>query len=254
MNIGHLWKGVLKFTKDNTSIILTVLAGTAVVGTVIFTIDGTVKAVRIADEAADEAGRELTKREIVEKVWKCYIPALLAATAAIACMVGATAVDLKKQAALASLYGASQKTLQEYKAKAAELIGGKDPEQKLFDAVASGHSDTATDASYTPIPSGKQYKVHDLFANREFYTNLSYVDIKAIENDLNYKMQNAGELYMSVNEVYDALGWEHIGTGNMAGFNAIHRVEFLLTWGSTDSGDPVLFFSFKNPPILSYDR
>lgn len=90
----------------------------------------TVKAVRIAD-GLDHIDRNTydvvspTKKEVVKACWKLYIPAALTATASTACLIGASSVNFKRNAAITAAYKLSETALAEYKDAVVETIGEK---------------------------------------------------------------------------------------------------------------------------------
>ena len=73
--------------------------------------------------------------ELVRTTWICYIPAAMTGTLSIACLIGASSVNIRRNAALAAAYSLSESALKEYQEKVIETIGEK-KEQEIRDAIA----------------------------------------------------------------------------------------------------------------------
>ncbi len=97
--------------------ILTVLGIVGVVGTAVTAVLATPKALAIIDyekrnrskehydaELDEWIGDALTKKEIVELTWRCYIPAALMGLSTITCIIGIHVMNRRNQASLASAY------------------------------------------------------------------------------------------------------------------------------------------------------
>ena len=105
--------------------ILTGIGIAGLVTTTIFAVKATPKALDLIAKAEEEKQEELTKLEAVKVAWKPYIPAAISGATSIACLIGATSVNAKRNAALAAAYKLSETALVEYKDKVIETIGEK---------------------------------------------------------------------------------------------------------------------------------
>ena len=84
--------------------------------------------IREAEEAGDELCRQvgrLKPMDMVKTAWKPYIPAAVTGVASITCLIGASSVNYRRNAALATAYKLSETALTEYKEKVVETIGEK---------------------------------------------------------------------------------------------------------------------------------
>jgi len=83
-----------------------ILTGIGIIGmitTTVMAVRATPKALILIDEKKKEEGSEaLTPIETVKTAWKCYIPAAVIGTASTFCLIGASAVNAKRSAVLAS--------------------------------------------------------------------------------------------------------------------------------------------------------
>lgn len=68
---------------------------------------------------------DLKPLEVVKAAWKPYIPAAITGSLSVACLVGASRVNFKRNAALATAYTLSEKVLKDYKDSVVETIGEK---------------------------------------------------------------------------------------------------------------------------------
>mgnify|MGYP001151712592 CR=1 FL=1 len=106
-----------------------ILTGIGVAGmgtTTILAVKATPKACLLVNDRKDELEVEkLPATELVKTTWKCYIPAAVTCGASIACLVGASSVNFKRNAALATAYKLSEAALSEYKDAVIETIGEK---------------------------------------------------------------------------------------------------------------------------------
>ena len=68
--------------------------------------------------------------------WKCYIPTAAFGLSTIACIMGANALNSRKQAALTSAYALINQSYKEYKDKLKELYG-EEAHNAIVDSIVS---------------------------------------------------------------------------------------------------------------------
>ena len=134
------FKKVIASAKDAVSRhspeILTGLGIAGMLTSTVLAVRATPKAVLLLEyEKSELETDKLSGVEVVKTTWKCYIPSAILATTSTACLIGASAVNSKRNAALATAYQLSQTALTEYKEKVVETIGEK-KEQSIRDKVA----------------------------------------------------------------------------------------------------------------------
>lgn len=89
MNIQQLLKSTGQIMKKHSPEILTGIGVAGMVATTIMAVKATPKAILLINEKEVELRAEkLTKKEVVQTVWKCYIPAAVTGVASIACIIG----------------------------------------------------------------------------------------------------------------------------------------------------------------------
>ena len=117
------------FLKKHSSTILTVISAGGVVATTVLAVKATPKALQLIEAKKVEVGLQpdtpLPTKEVVKATWKCYIPAATTGVLSATCIIGASRVNLRRNAALATAYKISETALSEYKEKVVETIGEK---------------------------------------------------------------------------------------------------------------------------------
>ena len=127
--VVKIGKKGIRFTKENSNAILTILAVMGFAVTAEELVRATIKAVKICEEKDIQDGKE-----IVRTVWKIYIPAagfFLITTVAI---IGNARLNAKKLATVTGLCAMNAKELKDFKDKAKEVIGPKKTE-KMVDEI-----------------------------------------------------------------------------------------------------------------------
>ena len=109
------------YLKKYSPVALSCVASVGVIVTVVTAIKATPKAVELvkADSRKNHDGDPYayTKKEAFMSAWKCYIPTAAFGLSTIACIMGANALNSRKQAALTSAYALINQSYKEYKDK-----------------------------------------------------------------------------------------------------------------------------------------
>lgn len=230
-----------------------ILTGIGIAGMITATILA-VKATPKALEAIDREKQELeadnlTPVETVKVTWKYYIPTVVTGSASIACIIGASSVNLRRNAALATAYKLSETALTEYRDKVVETIGEK-KEQTIREKIDKDHITQNPVSKNRVIVTGKgQTLCYDHISGRYFYSDIDL--IKRAINDLNRHITI--HMYQSLNEFYDELNLEHIGIGYDLGWNiddGIIDPEF--SSHLTEDGQPCLVLGYSVDPKYGF--
>jgi hypothetical protein len=265
-------KDILHFGKilggkflENSPIILTGAAVTGVISTGILAVKATPRALKILEEerrkrdeyekviARDGDGREiilakgdtLTNREVVQLVWKCYIPATGMCLGTIACIIGAHKVNQRRNAALMGLYSLSEVAFKEYKEKVAETIG-KVKEQRIRDEIDADHIKANPPNSAQVIFTGKgDVMCYDSLTGRYFRSDIE--KIRRTVNELNRRLMS--EMFLDLNDLYFELGIPTTKLGDELGFNLDDGLlEINFSSAITDDGQPCLVLNYEVVP------
>lgn len=258
----------------NSPTILTGMAVAGLVSTTIMGIRATPKAMSLIDDAVFDKYEEtvgenrddisfadwmeqengydwkdrantLSKKEVIKLCWKVYIPTALMAGVSIACIIGSNRISLRRNAALASLYGLTETAFKEYQAKVVETIG-KNKEIKVRDEIAADHVKRNPAGKNEIIFTGKGEVIcMDELSGRYFKSDIDKIN-KTI-NEMNYRLRH--ENFLSVNEFYDEIGLAHTSLGNDLGWG-IDKGEIEVSFSAqlTDSNEPCIVLNYKVNP------
>lgn len=232
--------------------ILTALGITGMIGTTVLAVKATPKALDLIENKKEELDKDkLTVVETVKATWKCYVPAAITCATSAACLIGASSVHTKRNAALATAYKLSESALIEYRDKVVETIGEK-KEQSVRDAIAKDHVEKNPVTNNEVIITDKGYTLcYDELSGRYFYSDIE--KIKKAANELNRQMLN--DMYVSVNELYYELGLEGTKLGEQMGWN-VDRGLIDLKFSATVSADdrPCIVLDYRVPPMYDYQN
>lgn len=255
LNVTKFIKNAQFVLSKHSPEILTGLGIAGMVTTTVLAVKATPKAMKICEaerlNLVNDYKDEPTKLDYVKACWKCYIPAAVTGTVSIACLVGASSVNVRRNAALATAYKLSETVLSEYKEKVVETIGEK-KEKTIKDAIAKDHVEKNPVKQNDIVITGKGDTLCcDKLFGRYFKSDID--KLKKIENDLNRRMRN--EDYISLNEFYYEVGLDSVDAGDYLGWN-IDRGYIELEFSSqlATDGTPCLVVSFLTPPRYDYNR
>jgi len=248
--ISNALKGAEKALKKHSPEILTGIGIAGMIATTISAVKATPKALRLIDEKEIQENKRLTTAEVVLTTWKCYIPAAVTGALSVACLIGASAVSLKRNAALATAYTISETALKDYREKAVEVVGEK-KEQAIRDAIAKDKlAGNPVDDKQIVMTGSGDTLCYDVLSGRYFKSDIEKIR-KAI-NDLNRDMLS--EQYVSLNDLYYAIGLPDIKLGNDLGWN-IDKGYIEVQFGShlAANGTPCLVLAYTVAPQYGYN-
>lgn len=226
--ISSVWKTVKTAVSHHSPEILTGVGIAGMVTTTVLAVQATPKAledIREYEEAVLRDHEKIKPIDVVKVAWKNYIPAAVTGTVSIACLIGASSVNARRNAALATAYTLSEKALTQYKEAVVETVGEK-KEREIRDTVAKNKVAKDPVNNKTIIYTGKGDSLfYDDTCSRYFKSNIDKIN-KAIL-DLNKRMRD--EMEISLNEFYYEIGLE----GN--------KVGDYLTWSIDDEYIDVTF-------------
>jgi hypothetical protein len=240
------------FSKNSPSI-LTGVAVAGLVTTTILAVRATPKALMLLDDEQDSRKREsingniepLTKKDIIKITWKLYLPSIATGITTIVCIVGANAVNLRRNAALASLYGLTEAAFKEYKSKVVETIG-RNKELKVRDDISADKIKSNPIGKNEVIITGKGDVIcYDSMSGRYFKSNIE--EIKKIVNELNRTL--ISDMFVSVNEFYDRIGLANTALGHLMGWDLDNGlVEISFSTQLTENDEPCLVLNYTVIP------
>ena len=219
-NVAKLLKDVKESLSKHSPELLTGIGIAGMITTTVLAVRATPKALSLIENKREElypdSTQKLTPVETVKTTWKCYIPAAVTGVTSVACLIGASSVNARRNAALATAYNLSATALSEYKEKVIETIGEK-KERDIRDKVAEERIKKEPVNNSAIIVSGNgNTRCFDSITKRRFTSDIE--QIKRVVNELNRRMIN-GEDYISLNELYYEFGLDGCDVGDDLGWN-----------------------------------
>jgi hypothetical protein len=251
-NLSNIAKSVRTAMKKHSPEILTGIGIAGMITTTMLAVRATPKALILIEEKKNEEGvDELTSVETIKTAWICYVPAAVTGALSVACLIGASSVNARRNAALATAYTLSESALKDYQEKVIEAIGEK-KEQSVRDAIAKGRIDRDPVSSREIIITEKGNTLcYDVISGRYFKSDID--KLKKAENELNRKMRD--EIYISLNEFYYEIGLNPTSIGYDLGWNIDHGyIDLRFSSQLADEGTPCLVIDYQVAPRYEYSR
>ena len=256
-SVAQITKNLGGVISKNSPHILTGLGCAGVLSTTILAVRATPLAIdaiethkkrlkRTWDGPADEI--QLSKRTIIELTWKYYIPTAVLGATTIGCIIGANTVNMRRNAALASLYAVSETAFREYKTKVVQELGAQ-KELKIRDEINRDHvTNNPIQGSNIIFTGNGDVLCLDKLSGQPFMS--SYETIRQKVNDLNYRLRN--EMTINLNEFYYELGLPEIGLGDLMEFNIEKGlIEPHYSSQLTPEGKPCLVIEYNVYPVYA---
>ena len=233
--------------------ILTGIGIAGMIGATFMAVKATPKALYLIETKKEETEvEELAPVETIKTCWKCYIPATLTTVLSAACLVGASTVSAKRNAALATAYSISEAALREYQEKVVEVIGEK-KEKAVRDAVAKNQieRDPVTKSEVVIIESNSNTLCYEPLSGRYFKSTIDKIKKAEIKLD----RQMIQEMYVSLNDFYWEIGLDETDLGDKMGWN-LSKGYMDLSFSSqlADDGTPCAVIVYGIPPVYDYQN
>ncbi|MGN1370918.1 MAG: DUF6353 family protein [Candidatus Coprovivens sp.] len=246
--INHVKTSVSQHSPE----ILTGLGITGMLSATVLAVKATPKALRlIEDKKEEENVDELTTKDVIKTCWRCYIPTAITTGVSVACLIGATSVNSKRNAVLATAYKLSENAFTEYKEKVIETIGEK-KEQEVRDKVAKEKIEKNPVKNNEVIITEKGNTLcYDAISGRYFKSDID--KIRKAENIINKKLMN--DMYCSLNEFYDLVGLPYTQLGFELGWNvndSLVEIEFSTQLSEDDT--PCIVVDYSVSPKYNYQH
>ena len=240
------------FMDKHSPEILTAMGIIGYITTTVSAVKATPKAVELINQKKEETGlNKLTIIDTIKVSWKQYLPSVIIGATSTACIIGASATNYKRNAALASAYALSESTLIRYKDKVIETIGER-KEREIQEKVSQDEvNKNKLDNKAIIVTSNGNTLCMDSFSGRYFKSDLE--SIKKAVNIVNRKLiyQN----YISLNEFYDEIGLDGIKNGEILGWNLDQGLmEPTFSTCLADNGQPCIVIDFTVAPRYDFDK
>lgn len=232
-----------------------ILTGIGIVGmgySVISAVRATPKAMMLVEDKKNELNvNHLTPKETFIAVWKPYLPSALSFAASSACIIGASAVNYKRNAALGAAYALSERTLIRYRDKVIDTLGER-KEREIRDKIAQDDVNNDQPSPKQIIVTAKGNTLcKDMISGRYFKSDIE--TIKQTINKLNRRLTY--DHYISLNEFYGELGLDDIKNGDLMGWNLDNGlIEPTFNACITEDDEPCIVFDVDISPKYDFDK
>ena len=250
-NLATIVASTRQFVSKRSPEILTGIGIAGMISTAVLAVKATPKAMELIEEKKREEWLDkLSPVEIVKVAWKPYIPAIVTCVTSTACLIGASSVSAKRNAALATAYKLSETALTEYREKVIETIGEK-KERTVRDKVAEERVKKNPVSKNEVIITGNGKTLcFDPISGRYFMCSIE--TIKRAENTLNKQMLHDISGYVSLNEFYDEIGLDHTSVGDDLGWNTDKIIDIDFSSQLNDNGEPSVVLDYLVAPKYDF--
>ena len=172
----------------------------------------TPEAVKLIEKKKEEKKDELTVTETVKTVWRCYLPSVIIFIVACVLIIGGQRISTRRAVAAATACSLYETQLKQYQEAAKEVLGDK-KEAEIRTQMARNEVTSRPPLSTDDIVSTGRGNAlfYDELSKRYFWSDPAYVD-KIFQN-LNFQLLD--EMYVSLNDYWDALGLPTTNPGNL---------------------------------------
>lgn len=239
---------VTGFAKRHSPEILTAMAVGGTGASAYFVAKATYKATPIIDnmKAAGAPGKEIFK-----KVAPLYAASGVSLASTVACIIGARVAGAQQVAAMSTLLASSQ--------AAAKEVWNQVEQRYGTDAVQEIKNDIAT-AKMNAIPTTENQIINtghgdtlfcDLFSGRYFRSSIECVKQAAL--DVQSRCVTSLDLWITFNDIYDALNVPCIKAGRNAYFGVENPFKWYFAYGPADNGEPCIVLDTEYEPT-TFDK
>ena len=250
--ITDVAKQVGSAVAKNSPAILTAVSVAGVVSTAVLAVKATPEAIDIlsSDEGQllldtnDDGEPFFKKTTVIKLTWRCYVPAAIMGASTIACVISATTIGMRRNAALLSVYTLTERALTEYQEKVIETLGEKKA-TAIRDDIAQDHlNHNPMQNNKVVITGGGDTLCYDEISGRYFRSDIE--KLRKAQNDLNHDLIN--EAWISLNHFYELIGLGPIKYGDEMGWLPDNLVELNFSARLADDNTPCIVLDYKIDP------
>lgn len=238
-----------ELTKHSPEILIG-LGVAGLLGTTILAVRETPKVLKLLDKKKEELDVEkLSVKDTVKTVWKNYIPCAVLAVTSVACIVGASNISARRNAALAAAYAIGNKAFSDYKEEVINLLGEekeKEIKEKVADRLLKENPVTSKEVIIT---DNNEHLCYDEITGRYFKSSQN--KIKEAQNIINDRLRD--EMWVSLNDLYYELGLPNVRVGDDLGWNVDDGyLDIILSSRIAEDGTPCLTLDYAVGPRYDY--
>lgn len=257
--MNPIFERIGKCVEDNLPKILTAAAIGGAIGTTLFAVNATRKAVKAVESKEAEKQEPLTKKEVVKETWKYYVPTAISLGLTVASCACAQHENTKRNAIVTAALTMSETALHELKETTREVIGEKKAEE-IENKAAIKHAETVVQEK-PEVLSDCEFTGHgnarfmDGFG-RTFYCSTNWID--HCLNELDNRMGAGQDEYCNWNDLLYLLGLQTTEFGEFLGWNSLRDGSLYQNRKYvpvlSEDGNQTLILTFRTPPHSNYTR
>lgn len=215
-------KDILSWLKKHTSTLLCIASAGGLVMTAVLAAKSTPKAMDILKKRQSDKGEELTPIEKARAVFPCYVPAVVAGAASIACIFCANVLNKKQQASLVGAYALLNNQYRRYTDKVKDICG-EDTHKAVLNAIAVEQADDTPVNAYAITGRLSSFEdddeerrlFYDAYSQRYFESTVSHVLQAEYHVNRNYSLGSD----VTLNDFYLFLGIDKVNGGDDIGWS-----------------------------------
>lgn len=248
----NLVRNLQRFAIQNSPTILTSIGVVGTISTVVLTARSTVRAIRMMDERFTIIRQETygppSKREVVELVWREFVPPAAVGAVTLAAIIGANHIGGRRAAAFATAYKLSEKMAEEYRQKVVDTIG-REKEDLLRGELAQDRIGRVPGVETIILGEG-EVVFYDEWSGRAFKKTID--EVSHAVNQINYQINQSW--CASLSDFYDLLGLPKTRVSDDYGWNSDELLEPYYSSCLLEDGRPARSISFNVQPFQNYSK
>lgn len=236
-------------TKHSPEILIG-LGVAGLLGTTVLAVRETPKVLKLLENKKKELDVDkLSVKDTVKTVWKNYIPCAVLAVTSVACIVGASNISARRNAALAAAYAIGNKAFSDYKEEVINLLGeekDKEIRERVADKLLKENPVTSKEVIIT---DNNEHLCYDEITGRYFKSSQN--KIKEAQNVINDRLRD--EMWVSLNDLYYELCLPNVRVGDDLGWNIDDGyLDIILSSRIAEDGTPCLTLDYSIGPRYDY--
>ena len=249
-DLKQLFRLSENFIMKNSPTIMTALGASGLIATAVLASKATLHAESIIDRASSYENPPETNVDKFKLVWKEYIPTVIVGSLSVACIISSNSVNLRRNAALASVYTLTERTLTDYKEEVKNLLGDAKATE-IKDRIAEKRLKEDPVTSHEVLLTGKgEMLCYDSLTGR--YFNSDVESLRHAQNELNAELYR--NTWASLNDFYTMVGLPETRLGESLGWVADNMVELDFSSKLAEDGTPCLVMDYRVEPKENYYR
>lgn len=248
----NVFTALSTFADRNKAQILTGMGIAGFISAALFTGSGAIKANQLIEDKKNTLDVDrLTPKETIKTVYPCFIPAVSTAIISTACILGATSINLRRTAALATAYNLSEKAFTEYKHEVLDKVG-VEKAREIDEAIDQRHVNTRSTNNAPLLVGDGEILCFDNLTGRYFKSTMNAIE-KA-KNTINATLidENTATLNLFYSEI-DSPDLQGVKIGDDIGWD-IEKLKLDIRFSSTitKDGRPCLVLNYRTTPLYGY--